>query len=96
MRVAKYLLATPERTRWSTAMTTRYPDRFLFGSDVVAPKDSAQYYAVFGRYRPLLALLTPDASQKLRKGNYERLFDRARTMVRSYERAQGFEAAGPR
>jgi len=94
--VAKYLLSTPEITRRSADMINRYPDRFLFGSDVVAPKDSAQYYAVFDSYKPLLALLTPDASLKVRKGNYERLFDRARTLVRAYERAQGFEAAEPR
>ena len=35
--VAKYLLATPETTRRAAAMINRYPDRFLFGSDVVAP-----------------------------------------------------------
>jgi hypothetical protein len=32
-------------------------------------------------------LLTPDASQKIRKGNYERLFDAARVRVRAWERA---------
>lgn len=88
--VAKYLLATPEITRRAADMINRYPDRFLFGSDVVAPRDSAMYYAVFDAYRPLLSLLTPDASLKLRKGNYERLFDTARKRVRDWERAQGW------
>jgi hypothetical protein len=41
--VAKYLLDTPETMRRSAAMINRYPDRFLFGSDVVAPRDTAQY-----------------------------------------------------
>src|SRR5688572_28030096 len=86
--VAKYLLATPEITRRSAAMINRYPDRFLFGSDVVAPKDTAQYYAVFNSYRPLWQLLTSDASEKVRKGNYERLFDAARVRVRAWEKAQ--------
>ena len=94
--VAKYLLSTPDVTRRSATMINRYSDRFVFGSDVVAPKDSAQYYAVFDSYRPLFALLTPDASLKVRKGNYERLFDRARNLVRAYERAQGFESTPPR
>ena len=94
--VAKYLLATPGTTRRAADMMNRYPDRFVFGSDVVAPKDSAQYYAVFDSYKPLFALLTPDASLKVRKGNYERLFDRARNLVRAYERAQGFEVGSPR
>ena len=88
--VAKYLLATPETTRRSAAMINRYPDRFLFGSDVVAPKDTAQYYAVYNSYRPLWEQLTPDASEKVRKGNYERLFDAARQRVRAYEKAQGW------
>jgi hypothetical protein len=86
--VAKYLLATPETTRRSAAMINRYPDRFLFGSDVVAPRDTTQYYAVFNSYRPLWDLLTPEASEKVRKGNYERLFDAARGRVRAWEKAQ--------
>jgi predicted TIM-barrel fold metal-dependent hydrolase len=90
--VAKYLLATPDITRRSADMINRYPDRFLFGSDVVAPKDSATYFAVFDAYRPLWTLLTPDASTKVRKGNYERLFDAARQRVRAWERAQGWSA----
>jgi len=94
--VAKYLLSTPETTRRSADLINRYPDRFLFGSDVVAPKDTTQYYAVFESYRPLWALLTPDASEKVRKGNYERLFDAARQKVRAWERAQGWEAGAAR
>ena len=86
--VAKYLLATPEATRRSAAMINRYPDRFLFGSDVVAPRDTTQYYAVFNSYRPLWQSLSPEASEKVRKGNYERLFDAARQRVRAWERAQ--------
>ena len=88
--VAKYLLSTPEITRRAAEIINRYPDRFLFGSDVVAPKDTTQYFAVFESYRPLWALLTPDASEKVRKGNYERLFDAARQNVRAWERAQGW------
>jgi hypothetical protein len=88
--VAKYLLSTPEITRRSAEIINRYPDRFLFGSDVVAPKDTTQYFAVFESYRPLWALLTPDASEKVRKGKYERLFDAARQKVRAWERAQGW------
>ena len=88
--VAKYILSSPEVTRRAAQVFNRYPDRFLFGTDVVAPKDTTQYYAVFESYKPLWALLTPDASAKLRKGNYERLFDAARTKVRAWEKAQGW------
>jgi hypothetical protein len=38
-------------------------------------------------YQPLFAQLTPDASEKLRTGNYERLFDAARKRVRAWEAA---------
>ena len=88
--VAKYLLSTPDITRRSADLINRYPDRFLFGSDVVAPRDTIAYYAVFNMYQPLWSLLTPDASAKVRKGNYERLFDAGRKKVRAYERAQGW------
>ena len=87
--VAKYLLATPETTRRAAAMLNRFPDRFLFGSDVVAPRDSAQYFAVFDMYKPLWAALTPEASAKVRRGNYERIFDAGRRRVRAWEQSQG-------
>ena len=88
--VAKYILSGPDVTRHVAELFNKYPDRFLFGTDVVAPKDTTQYYAVFESYKPLWALLTPDASAKIRKGNYERLFDAARTKVRAWEKAQGW------
>jgi len=88
--VAKYILSGPDITRRVAELFNKYPDRFLFGTDVVAPKDTTQYYAVFESYKPLWALLTPDASAKIRKGNYERLFDAARTKVRAWEKAQGW------
>src|SRR5262245_66527196 len=34
---AKYLTATPEAVAATAALINRYPDRFLFGTDVVAP-----------------------------------------------------------
>ena len=88
--VAKYILSSPEVTRRAAAIFNRYPDRFLFGSDVVAPKDTTQYYAVFKSYQPLWALLRPETSAKIRRGNYERLFDAARVKVRAWEKAQGW------
>jgi hypothetical protein len=38
-------------------------------------------------YAPLWKALTPEASAKIRKGNYERLFDEARRRVRAWESA---------
>jgi len=85
--VAKYIVATPETTRAVADLINRYPDRFLFGTDEVAPSDQATYLKVYTQYAPLFAQLTPQASAKVRKGNYERLFDEARRRVRAWERA---------
>jgi predicted TIM-barrel fold metal-dependent hydrolase len=84
---AKYIVATPETTQATADLINRFPDRFLFGTDEVAPTDQAKYLRVYDLYAPLFAKLTPEASEKLRKGNYERLFDEARRRVRAWERA---------
>ena len=39
--VAKYVLATPETTQAMADLVNRYPDRFLFGTDEVAPEGPA-------------------------------------------------------
>ena len=85
--VAKYLVATPESIKRSADLINRYPDRFLFGTDEVAPTEQAKYLKVYDMYAPLLAQLTPEARAKLLKGNYERLFDAARQKVRAWEAA---------
>ena len=68
-------------------LINRFPDRFLFGTDEVAPTEQGKYLKVYDIYQPLFARLTPEARQKLLKGNYERLFDEARLKVRAWERA---------
>ena len=85
--VAKYLTATPEATQAVADLINRHPDRFLFGTDEVAPSEQAKYLKVYDMYAPLFAKLSPEASEKLRKGNYERLFDAARVRVRAWEKA---------
>jgi predicted TIM-barrel fold metal-dependent hydrolase len=85
--VAKYVIATPQATQVTADLINKYPDRFLFGTDEVAPKDQKGYLKVYDMYAPLFAKLTPEASEKLRKGNYERLFDAARRKVRAWEKA---------
>lgn len=85
--VAKYITATPESLRISAELINKYPDRFLFGTDEVAPDSQAKYLRVYYQYEPLWKLLSKDASEKVRKGNYERLFDEARPKVRAWESA---------
>jgi predicted TIM-barrel fold metal-dependent hydrolase len=83
--VAKYIVATPESSRIMADLINRYPDRFLFGTDEVAPADQATYTRVYSRYEPLWRLLDPETSRKVRLTNYERIFDQARRNVRSWE-----------
>ncbi len=85
--VAKYLQNTPESLQKTADLINKYPDRFIFGTDEVAPKEQAKYLKTYDMYAPLFAKLTPEASEKVRKGNYERLFDEARVRVRAWEKA---------
>jgi len=83
--VAKYIVATPESTKNAASVINRFPDRFLFGTDEVAPPNQEKYLKVYNQYEPLWKLLSPLASEKVRKENYERIFDEARQRVRSWE-----------
>jgi hypothetical protein len=85
--VAKYIVASPEGIKAMAAVINKYPTRFLFGSDEVAPSTQEKYLKVYNMYTPLLAELTPEARTKLLKGNYERLFDAGRVKVREWEKA---------
>jgi hypothetical protein len=85
--VAKYAIASPESIARVSAVLNRYPDRFLFGTDTVAPAGPDPYYAVFDLWAPVWKRLTPEASHKVRKGNYERIFDEGRRKVRAWEQA---------
>jgi amidohydrolase family protein len=85
--VAKYAVASPDAIARVAAMLNRYPDRFLFGTDTVAPAGPEPYFAVFDMWAPVWSGLTADASAKIRTGNYERIFDAGRTRVRAWEKA---------
>jgi len=85
--VAKYAVSSPEVEARVAAFLNRYPDRFLFGTDTVAPSGPAPYYAVFDMWAPVFRQLTPETSLKVRKGNYQRIFDEGRRRVRAWEKA---------
>src|SRR3954468_3507516 len=92
--VAKYVVSSSAATKITADLINRYPDRFLFGTDEVAPRDWAAYSKVFIQYEPLWALLGSDAEGKVRRGNYERVFDLARRRVRIWENTNVAAAAG--
>jgi predicted TIM-barrel fold metal-dependent hydrolase len=85
--VAKYVVRSPDTVQAVAALMERFPDRFLFGTDEVGPRDQASYLRVYEMYDPLWRALTPETSEKVRLKNYARLFDRARRDVRAWERA---------
>lgn len=85
--VAKYIVSSPETVKQTAALINKYPDRFLFGTDEVAPPSQEKYLKVYNIYEPLFKLLAPATKQKVLKGNYVRLFDAARTKVRKWEAA---------
>jgi hypothetical protein len=84
--MAKYVVESPEATKTVAALIERYPDRFLFGTDEVAPTSESGYTKVFEIYRPLWTSLSTRASEKVRIGNYERIFNAARRRVRAWEK----------
>jgi hypothetical protein len=84
---AKYIVSSPDTIAATADLINRHPDRFLFGTDEVAPSDPEGYLKVYRLYQPLFARLTPSASEQVRKGNYLRLFDEALRRVRAWEQA---------
>ena len=85
--VAKYIVSSPETVQLTADLINRYPDRFLFGTDEVAPATQEKYLKIYYLYDPLWKALTPEASSMVRKGNYQRIFDNAKQKVRSWEAA---------
>jgi hypothetical protein len=85
--VAKYATATPESIVRVAAMLDRYPDRFLFGTDNVAPASSDAHFRVFHMWDPVFARVRPATKTAVTLGNYERLFDAARVKVRTWEKS---------
>jgi hypothetical protein len=85
--VAKYAVSSPDVTARVVAIFNRHPDRFLFGTDTVAPAGPQPYYAVFDLWAPVWKGLTADASRSIRTGNYERIFNEGRRRVRAWEQA---------
>ncbi len=85
--VAKYIVASPAATKATADLINKYPNRFLFGTDEVAPATQETYLRVYEMYGPLFKQLTPETKNKLLKGNYERIFDAARIKVRLWEKS---------
>jgi predicted TIM-barrel fold metal-dependent hydrolase len=85
--VAKYVVSNPENIDATARLLEKFPERILFGTDVVAPRDKEMYMGVYNMYEPLWDKLSPETRTKVLKGNFERLFDQAAQKVRAWEKA---------
>jgi len=86
--VAKWIVADPSTLEAWVTLLQQYPDRFLFGSDTVAPKSQVEYLKAYEAYRKLWERLDAQTARKVKLQNYERLFDAARLRVRAWEQKQ--------
>lgn len=87
--VAKYILRNDSTVTATAELINQFPDRFIFGTDVVAPSDQETYLKLYYRYDPLFKKLKPETRAKVVKLNYERIFDNARRKVRAWEKNNG-------
>lgn len=84
--VAKYATSSPESEARIAAVLDRFPDRFLFGTDNVAPPDLQTDLRVFHMWDSIFSRVKPSTKAAVTTANYERLFDAARVRVRAWER----------
>jgi predicted TIM-barrel fold metal-dependent hydrolase len=88
---AKYIVASNATVRTVADVITKHPDRFLFGTDEVAPDNQQEYLHVYRQYQPLWDALPRDVAERVKHGNYERIFDEARRRVRTWEQLHAKE-----
>jgi len=86
--VAKWIVVDASTLEAWVTLLQQYPDRFLFGSDTVAPKSQAEYLRTYEAYRKLWERLDAQTARKVKVENYERLFTAARLQVRMWEQKQ--------
>src|SRR4051812_2432380 len=86
--VAKSIVGDASTLNAWVTLLQQYPDRFLFGSDTVAPKSQAEYLKAYEAYQKLWERLDAQTASKVKARNYERLFDAARLKVRTWELKQ--------
>jgi predicted TIM-barrel fold metal-dependent hydrolase len=83
---AKWLDYNDKSLARTAAIIKKYPDRFLFGTDNIAPDKTEKQLKVYHLYDRLWKLVGEDVTYKVAKGNYEKLFDAARLKVRAWEK----------
>jgi Amidohydrolase len=84
---AKWLMSSDKAIDKTTEVISKYPDRFLFGTDNVAPDKQEKQLYVYHLYDRLWNAVGEEVTYKVCKGNYIKLFDDARAKVRAWEKA---------
>ena len=84
--------STPSRrpsrsSAWST-MLNKYPDRFLFGTDTVAPAGPAPYYAVFDMWAPIWQRSRRKRATRCGRGTTSGSSTKGDARVRAWETGQ--------
>lgn len=85
--VAKYAVSSPDTMKRTATLFDKYPDRFLFGTDNVAPASIDANLRVYHMWDGIFGQVRPETRHAIALGNYERLFDAGRTRVRAWEAA---------
>jgi hypothetical protein len=83
----KWLLASDTSLAKTAEIIRKFPDRFLFGTDNVAPDKQENELNVYHIYDPLWEALGKKVTNQVCIENYERLFNKARVSVRTWEKA---------
>lgn len=84
---AKWLNYNDKSLERTAEIIKKYPDRFLFGTDNVAPDNQEKQLYVYHLYDRLWKAVGPEVTYKVTKGNYIKLFGDARAKVRAWEMA---------
>jgi hypothetical protein len=84
---AKWLMSSDKAISRTAEVISKYPDKFMFGTDNVAPLQQEKQLNVYHIYDPLWKAIGEEITYKVTKGNYEKLFNDARKKVRTWEAA---------
>jgi hypothetical protein len=84
---AKWLDYNDKSLERTAGIIKKYPDRFLFGTDNIAPDKTEKQLRVYHLYDRLWKAVGEEVTHQVCIGNYERLFDEARAKVRAWEAA---------
>jgi predicted TIM-barrel fold metal-dependent hydrolase len=84
---AKWLDYTDKSLERTAAIIKKYPERFLFGTDNVAPDKQEKQLYVYHLYDRLWEAVGEEVTYKVTKANYLKMFDEARKKIRNWEKA---------